>query len=252
MEGHRQHRSLYQSCNLLQLKTWCQENLITSIQSVGLTVLVAVQRYLYMLTREVFSLPNAAGTDQIFTVAGNQTVIWDYSDNVLVKTLPDTPVAPRTFPSSATAVLLPLIYPKFEPTVLVCGGCTGAMPNPKALTDCYTIKPLDSSPTWTAENSMPNGAQVLSDGILLPDGTILIINGGRTGSGGGFQADDPVYTPLIYNASAPAGKRFTSQPATSIPRLYHSVASLLPSGEVLVAGSNPAVGYSLSGAVPSG
>ena len=62
-------------------------------------------------------------------------------------------------------------------------------------------------------------------------------------------ADTPVFTPIIYNPAAAAGSRFTTQPASSIPRLYHSVATLLPSGEVLVSGSNPAVGYSASGKV---
>ena len=90
----------------------------------------------------------------------------------------------------------------------------------------------------------------MSDGILLPDGTVLIINGARTGSGGGFMADDPVYQPVIYNPSASAGSRFETMPATVIPRLYHSSAVLLKSGEVLVSGSNPAVGYSASGGVP--
>lgn len=67
------------------------------------------------------------------------------------------------------------------------------------------------------------------DGILLPDGTILFINGARTGSAGGLQADDPVLVPMIYNPNGPAGSRFTSMPATTIPRMYHSVATLLPS-----------------------
>ena len=62
-------------------------------------------------------------------------------------------------------------------------------------------------------------------------------------------ADHPVLKPLIYNASAPSGARFTTLPSTTIPRLYHSTAILLPSGEVLVAGSNPSVGYSSTGAV---
>ena len=92
----------------------------------------------------------------------------------------------------------------------------------------------------------------MSDGILLPDGTVLIINGGRTGCGGGFMADDPVLEPVIYNATAPLGQRFTTMPATSVPRLYHSTAILLPSGEVLVSGSNPAVGYSADGKVGPG
>ena len=90
------------------------------------------------------------------------------------------------------------------------------------------------------------------DGVLLPDGTVLILNGARHGSGGGFMADNPVLRPLIYNETAPYGHRFTTTPSTKIPRMYHSVSILLPSGEVLVAGSNPSVSYSATGRVPTG
>ena len=62
-------------------------------------------------------------------------------------------------------------------------------------------------------------------------------------------ADNPVLKPLIYNESAPYGDRFATMPSTNIPRMYHSVAILLPSGEVLVAGSNPSVFYSATGKV---
>lgn len=126
------------------------------------------------------------------------------------------------------------------------------MPAPKALDDCWTINPQDESPIWEEDDKLPNGPQVMSDGILLPNGQVLFINGAGKGSGGGLQADNPVLTPAIYDPTAAAGKRFTSMPATAIPRLYHSVAVLLPSGEVLVAGSNPTVGYSATGKVNSG
>ena len=198
----------------------------------------------------VHLIPNPTAANQIFTVAGTQAVVWDYTENVLVKALPDVPLQPRTFPSSAVSVLLPLVAPNYNSTVLVCGGSSGDMPNPLALNDCYTITPLGVPSRWTATDALPNGPQTLSEGILLPDGTVLILNGARTGCGGGFMADAPVLTPVIYNHSAPLGQRFTSQPSTNIPRLYHSVAILLPSGEVLVAGSNPSVSYSASGKVP--
>ena len=176
-------------------------------------------------------------------------MVWDYLGNSLVKALPNTPQQPRTFPSSATSVLLPLIAPSYSPTILVCGGSSGDMPNPLGLTDCNTINPLDNDPVWTVTDNLPHGPQTMSDGILLPDGTVLILNGASSGCGGGFMADGPILTPSIYNHSAPAGQRFTPQPSTNIPRLYHSTAILLPSGEVLVAGSNPAVDYSSSGKV---
>ncbi|RDW79929.1 galactose oxidase-like [Coleophoma cylindrospora] len=203
----------------------------------------------YNLYPILHGLPNAAVQDQIFTVAGNQAVIWDYTNDVLVKTLPNTPLQPRTFPSSATSVLLPLEYPDYTPTVLMCGGASGDMPNPVTLDDCYRINPLDDAPAWVADDNLPNGPQVMTDGIQLPNGKILFINGARKGCAGGYQADDPVLIPLLYDPSAAPGARFTSMPPTTIPRLYHSAATILPSGEVLVAGSNPAVGYSRTGAV---
>jgi len=154
---------------------------------------------------KVYLLPNTAATNQIFTVAGNQSIVWDYTANSLVKTLPDTPLQPRTFPSSATSVLLPLVAPNYEPSILICGGSSGDIPNPTALSDCYTICPNDPSPTYEPTDSLPNGPQTMSEGILLPDGTVLLINGAHSGCGGGFMADDPVLSPVIYNASAPFG-----------------------------------------------
>lgn len=197
----------------------------------------------------VHQLPNPRAASEVFTIAGNRAVIWDYSLDKLVKELPNTPLEPRCFPSSATSVLLPLRAPAFEPTVLLCGGSSADIPAPQALNDCYTIAPHAETPTWEASDALPNGPQTMTDGILLPDGTVLLINGAHRGSGGGFMADDPVLTPLIYDPRAALGSRFTRMPGSAIPRLYHSVATLLPSGEVLVAGSNPMVGYTATGEV---
>ncbi|ELU43602.1 copper radical oxidase [Rhizoctonia solani AG-1 IA] len=54
-------------------------------------------------------------------------------------------------------------------------------------------------------------------------------------------ADNPTFTPLLYDPSLPAGQRFThaNMPTSNIGRLYHSVATLLPSGAILIGGSNP-------------
>lgn len=104
------------------------------------------------------------------------------------------------------------------------------MPDPVALSDCYTINPLDSSPSWQCTDSLPNGPQSMSNGTLLPDGTVLIINGAGIGSGSRFQADNPIFQPVIYDPNAPAGNQFSTMPGSLIPRLYHSTAILLPSG----------------------
>jgi hypothetical protein len=90
----------------------------------------------------------------------------------------------------------------------------------------------------------------MPDAVLLPTGRVLIVNGAGSGiSGygnvrdqvGASNADKPVLTPVLYEPNAPAGQRFSLEgmPTSKIPRLYHSVATLTPNGEVMVAGSNP-------------
>lgn len=53
---------------------------------------------------------------------------------------------------------------------------------------------------------------------------------------GQSNADNPAFTPVIYNPSARAGSRFSSTgiPASPIPRMYHSTASLTPNGTILL------------------
>ncbi|KAK7549468.1 glyoxal oxidase N-terminus-domain-containing protein [Phyllosticta citricarpa] len=195
-------------------------------------------------------LPNEANANEVFTLAGQMAVIWDYKTDKLVKTLPNVPHWARNFPSSSTAVLLPLSPANnYEPTILVCGGSSGDKPAPKTLNDCYHIKPYAADPTWEQVDNLPNGGQVMTDAILLPDGKVLLINGAHTGSAGGFMADDPVTVPLIYDPAKPVGSRFTQLPKATIPRMYHSTAQPLPNGEVLIAGSNPSVSYNEGGKV---
>ncbi|RKO92801.1 glyoxal oxidase N-terminus-domain-containing protein, partial [Blyttiomyces helicus] len=190
----------------------------------------------YLEFSDMHLMPNTP--DHIFTIIGDQVFIYDYLNNKNITTLPFLP-NPRTFPSSASTVLLPLkASENYRPEVMVCGGSSGDAPNPLALADCGRIHPLDAKPQWTFEQ-LPDGPRTMGDAILLPDGTVFIVNGARAGSGGGLMADVPAFTPLLYKPEAPIGQRFTIMPASTIPRLYHSVATLLPTGEVLIAGSNP-------------
>ena len=77
------------------------------------------------------------------------------------------------------------------------------------------------------------------EGTLLPDGTVLWVNGANQGAQGFGLADEPTFEALIYDPAAPLGGRWTTGASTTIPRLYHSVSLLLPDGTLLIAGSNP-------------
>ncbi|GKU90058.1 hypothetical protein SLEP1_g4104 [Rubroshorea leprosula] len=192
----------------------------------------------------------------LFIFANNRAILLDYVKNVVVKTYPTIPGAEaRSYPSSGSLVLLPLKNiqaPNVQAEVLICGGGANGSYTQSlrkkflpALDTCARIIITDSNPEWVIE-TMPL-RRVMGDMILLPDGSVLIINGAASGSAGWEQGRNPVLSPVIYRPNNPIGSRFEVQNPTTIPRMYHSTAGLVRDGRVLVAGSNPHVYYKFTG-----
>jgi len=81
---------------------------------------------------------------------------------------------------------------------------------------------------------------------------LLFLNGAGTGTAGyGYDpwavgqsyANNPQYQAWYFDSRQPAGSRWAKAGVSSIPRMYHSSASLLPDGTVIVSGSNPNADY---------
>ena len=75
--------------------------------------------------------------------------------------------------------------------------------------------------------------------VALPDGTFMIMNGAQHGMAGFDAASDPNLSALLYDPSQPVGARISILNTTTIARMYHSEATLLPDARVLVSGSDP-------------
>ncbi|KAF7342070.1 putative fungistatic metabolite [Mycena venus] len=204
----------------------------------------------------VYSLPSG----KLFVAANNQAMLLDWQSNIETR-LPNFPNGQRVvYPLNAAAVLLPLTPENnYTPEVVICGG--------SQISDKTASEDLDAQHDYGSaqcsrmvlnDAGIAAGWQVewmpeprlMSEGTLLPDGKVLIINGCRTGTAGygnlqnrigNSNADHPTFTPLLYDPSAPTGSRFTRDglPTSNIPRMYHSVATLLPSGAIMIGGSNP-------------
>jgi hypothetical protein len=202
-----------------------------------------------------FSLPDG----KVFVAANRDAMIYDWQTNT-ERRLPQIPNRVRvTYPMAGTGLLLPLTSENgYTPEVLICGGSTVDDTKPgyeissqdPASAQCSRMVLTDEgiAAGWQVEQ-MPQ-ARTMPDAVILPTGKILIVNGAATGiSGygnvvnqvGASNADNPVFTPVLYDPLAPAGLRFSSVglPTSDIPRLYHSIATLTPSGSVMIAGSNP-------------
>ncbi|XP_022997365.1 aldehyde oxidase GLOX1-like [Cucurbita maxima] len=192
----------------------------------------------------------------LFIFANNRSILFDYARNKVLKTFPAIPGGdPRCYPSTGSAVLLPLKNLQaatIGAEVLVCGGAPKGSFNEalnrtfvKALNTCARTTITDPKPEWVIE-TMPVG-RVMGDMILLPNGDVLIINGAGLGTAGWDNARDPVLNPVVYRPSDPPGLRFRLLNPSTIPRLYHSTAVLLGDGRILVGGSNPNIYYNFTG-----
>jgi hypothetical protein len=73
----------------------------------------------------------------------------------------------------------------------------------------------------------------------LPDGTYLIVNGAHQGHAGFGLASSPNLQAVLYEPSLPVHSRFSILNDTIVARMYHSEATLLPDGRVLISGSDP-------------
>ncbi|KAI4301882.1 hypothetical protein L6164_035119 [Bauhinia variegata] len=191
----------------------------------------------------------------LFIFANTRSISFDYKRNLFVKEFPRIPGGdPRNYPSTGSAVLLPLDENKdMEAEILICGGAPqvsfwNAVKGTfmLALSTCGRLKVTDQNPNWVMEN-MPI-PRVMGDMLILPTGDVIIINGARLGTAGWDNGREPVLTPVIYWSSPrDPNWRFTVMAAASRPRVYHSSAVLLTDGRVVVGGSNPQMNYTFSG-----
>lgn len=187
----------------------------------------------------VFQLPSGG----VFLFVSNKTVIIDPDTENISFKVPDMPPmdhSPWIYPHTPQMTMLPLSKKNGYKSVLqVCGGVK--LTSREASNMCWRINPDDPSPQWERGDDMPH-ARVMPDGVLLPDGKILYVNGAGFGMAGGNQgqvqyARDPVYSTDLFDPAAPPGQQWTTLAPASVARLYHSGALLTESGHVITVGS---------------
>ena len=162
-----------------------------------------------------------------------------------------------TNPIDGSAILLPLSPPDYTPEVLSCGGvATDTIPpehlssQMAATSQCSRITLTEEgiAKGWEIEHMLEGRA--MPELVHMPNGQVLIINGGRSGFAaihqvqdpiGNSNADHPVFTPSLYTPNLPLGRRISNagMPSSNVPRMYHSTVTLTPQGNFLVGGSNP-------------
>lgn len=217
---------------------------------------------LYPLT---FLLPSR----KLLVQSNWQTTILDL-DQGNERRIDDIPDAVRTYPASGGTVMLPLTpQNNWTATVMFCGGSNikdnqwqtnWDIAQYPASSSCVQISP-DISNSYKSVDPLPE-ARTMGNLILLPTGQVLCLNGAATGVAGygtdswaiGMSyADQPIFEPVMYSPGAPSGSQWSRDglSPSSIPRMYHSTATILPDGSVFVTGSNPNADFNNSVKYPT-
>ncbi|KGB75973.2 glyoxal oxidase [Cryptococcus deuterogattii R265] len=195
----------------------------------------------------------------LFVQAEYQAEIFDYKNNIEYP-ISDIPDCVRVYPASAGTAVFPMTPENnWTATIIFCGGTflesdqwttTWDISQYPANESCVHISP-DVDLTWYQNDPLDTGRS-MGNFINLPDGRLFYVNGAHTGTAGyGNQdwcigesyADHPLYQSWYFDPTQPSGQRWSKAGVSSIPRMYHSSASLLPDGNVIISGSNPNADY---------
>jgi hypothetical protein len=151
-----------------------------------------------------------------------------------------------------SSALLPLEPPHYNTRIFICGGKFPRIFDMQSPGRGWQLAGGET------EGRRPYDKRAYGNAVLLPDGSVLVINGcqserGYPLSGGGtdrdavlfaerYIPDAPYWPPNLRNT----WERLSASP-DAIARVYHSVALLLPDGRVWIAGSNHDSGRNRSG-----
>src|SRR5437868_6045842 len=129
----------------------------------------------------------------------------------------------RTYGTSVLLALTPAN--NYDPRVIIMGGG-----NPSTATT-EIIDLAAPAPAWQSGPSMSQ-PRIEMNAVMLPNGKILAF-------GGSYNDEDTNTASLNADLYDPGTSSFSSAGANAYPRLYHSVALLLPDATVWFTGGNP-------------
>jgi hypothetical protein len=101
----------------------------------------------------------------------------------------------------------------------------------------YVLDMTQPSPSWR-ETAPMAFARTYHNTTLLPDGNVLVTGGGTT-----TDAISPTGAVLAAELWSPTTETYTTLSSGQVPRLYHSIALLLPDARVLIAAGGRYFGY---------
>ena len=130
--------------------------------------------------------------------------------------------------SYGTSVLLPLQNSLSErgKVLIVGGSVTDSSPATTSVQMLDFNQGSATTPVIRSTASIQNGRKLLLP-TILPNGKVIVFGGSSLAN------ENPVYVPEMFDSVT---ETWTSLPSATVPRVYHSVALLLPDGSVWTGG----------------
>ena len=189
--------------------------------------------------RALVAGPDPADSWYLETPGGDGTPIeWEQAPNSSIR---------RTYGNS---VLLPPAPGIMSPSskVMQIGGFTRNQFDQSAVDSTEVLDETDPTPSWDVTNPDLNVNRAHQNTVLLPDGSMVAVGGGKGGSPDPYYSTTEAHKQVeLYDPTAPAGDRWRLGAAQAEKRAYHSVAVLLPDGRVVSAGDDGNTTKSIAG-----
>ena len=146
-----------------------------------------------------------------------------------INTIPVLGMGGNGMRNQSASVLLP---PAQDQRVMIMGGGPPGKQNKTDAIDNVDIADLKDLHPHFVPGPPLCFPRLHLNAVILPDRTVFVTGGSLK------QEDEPLarLQPEIYD---PATNAWTPMASSTVPRLYHSTALLLPDGRVLAAGGNP-------------
>ena len=153
-------------------------------------------------------------------------------------------VGRQTYPTQTGHVLLPQKEGD-APRILFVGGslwAAGGNPTDKnvpGVKDGFIFEFNPASPKdsrWRKTMGQMSETRLLCDTVLLPDGTVFVVNGIVQGAAAG-NSGPTAKTAWIFHPDSETFEQAASSDTDHHPRGYHSTAVLLPNAKVAIAGN---------------
>ena len=185
------------------------------------------------------------GSTMLFVHVHNTTSLFDLATRRWVTGAefnPPEPVGRWTYPMQTGHVLLPQ-YEGDSARIFVSGGSQhsnfdyNTQSDAEAVRGGYIFHFQPDNPAasyWRETSGRPSRPRLLNDHVLLPDGTVLIVNGISGGASSGHN-QAPVILCEVFDPVSESFREL-APPAENHPRGYHATAILLPDGRVAIAG----------------